>query len=69
MRFFERRRQNGHEGSKSSVKKRWSWKWPEERLEHIFGNIGPIKYRIGDCIKKLTFLGLHGVELCGVKTK
>ena len=36
----------------SSVKKLWSWKWPDERLEHSFGNVGPIKHKIGDCIKK-----------------
>ena len=23
-----------------------------KRLEHFFGNVGPIKYKIGDCIKK-----------------
>ena len=43
------------------VKNRRSWKWTDERLEHSFGNVGPIKYKIGDCIKKLTFLGLHVV--------
>ena len=41
----------------SLVNNRWSWKWPEERLEHFFGNIGPINYKI---------LGVHGV--CGVNT-
>ena len=53
----------------SSVKSRWSWKCTDERLEHSFGNVGPIKYKIGDCVKKkkLTFLGLHGV--CGVNTR
>ena len=45
----------------SLVKNCWSWKWIDERREHSFGNVGPIKYRIGDCIKKLTFLGLHVV--------
>ena len=24
----------------STVKNRWSWKWPYERLEHSFQNIG-----------------------------
>ena len=51
----------------SSVKNRWSWKWPDVRLEHSLGNVGPVKYKIGDCIKKLTFPGRHGV--CGVKTR
>ena len=35
----------------SSVKNLWSWKWPDECLEHSYGNVGPIKYKIGDCIK------------------
>ena len=34
----------------SSVRNRWSWKWPDECLEHSFGNVGPIKNKIGDCI-------------------
>ena len=25
----------------------------EERLEHFFRNVGPIQYKIGDCIKKI----------------
>ena len=33
-----------------SVENRWSWKWPDERLKHPFRNVGPIKYKIGDCI-------------------
>ena len=53
----------------SSVKNRVSWKWPDERLEQSLGNIGPIKYKIGDCILKNTFVALHAVGLCGVKTK
>ena len=55
----------------SPVENRWSWKWPDERLEHSFRNIGPMKYKIGDCIFffKLTFLGLHGTGLCGMKKK
>ena len=69
MRFLKEGDKTAVKAVESSVKNRWSWKWPEERLEHSFGNIGPIKYSIGDCIKKFTFLGLHGVDLCGVKTK
>ena len=54
----------------SSVENCWSWKGPDERLEHSFKNVVPIKYKIRDCIKeKLTFLGLHGIGLCGVETK
>ena len=41
----------------SSVKKRWFWKWPDKRLEHSFGNVGPIKPKIGDCIKKIDVPG------------
>ena len=36
----------------SSVEKRWSWKWRDERLEHSIGNVGPVKYKKGDCILK-----------------
>ena len=50
----------------SSVKNRWSWNGQTNTF-NSFGNFGPIKYKIGDCIKKLTFLGLHGV--CGVNTR
>ena len=41
--FCERKMQFLKEGDKtavkamdSSVKNRWSWKWPDERLEHFF---------------------------------
>ena len=51
----------------STVKNCWSWKWPDKRLEHSIRNVGPVKYKIGYCIKKLTFLGLHGVF--GVNTR
>ena len=54
------------------MENRWSWKWPDERLKHSFRNVGPIKYKIGEIrlhLKNLTFLGLHGIGLCGVKTK
>ena len=76
MRFLKEGDKTAVKAIDSSVKNRCSWKWPDEILEHSFGNFGPIKYKIGECIlkidvesalKKLTFLGLHGV--CGVKTK
>ena len=67
MRFLKEGDKTAVKAIDSSVKNRWSWKWPDEILEHSFGNFGPIKYKIGECIKKLTFLGLHGI--CGVKTR
>ena len=67
MRYLKEDYKTAAKAIVSSVKKHWSCKWPDERLEHSFGNVGPIKYKIGDCIKKLTFLGLHGV--CGVNTR
>ena len=67
MRFLKEGDKTAVKAIDSSVKNRWSWNWPYEIFEHSFGNFGPIKYKIGECIKKLTFLGLHGV--CGVKTR
>ena len=61
MRFFKEGYKTAAKAIDSSVKNRWSWKWTDERLEHSFGNVGPIKK------KKMTFLGLHGV--CGVNTR
>ena len=52
MRFFKECNKTAAKAIVSSVKKRWSWKWPDEGLAHSFGNVGPIKYKIGDCIKK-----------------
>ena len=54
------------EGYKTTAKNRWSWRWPDKHLEHSSGNGGPIKYKIGDRLKKLRFLGLH---VCGVNTR
>ena len=64
MRFLKEGDKTALKAIDSSVKNRWSWNWSVETLEHSFGNVGPIKYKIGDC---MTFLGLHGV--CGVKTR
>ena len=41
----------------SSVKNRWSWKWPHKRLELSLGKVEPIKYQIGDCNKKIDVPG------------
>ena len=48
----------------SSVKNCWSWKWTDERLEHPLGNVGPIKYKIGDCIKKFDIPGTAWCMWC-----
>ena len=56
MRFLKEDDKTVVKAIDTSMKNRW--------FEHSFGNFGPIKYKIGECIKKLTFLGLHGV--CGV---
>ena len=67
MRFLKEGYETAAKAIVSSVKNSWSWKCPDEHLEHSFGIVGPIKYKIGDCVKNLTFLGLHGV--CGVNTR
>ena len=51
MRFLKEGYKTAAKAIVSSVKNRWSWKWPDERLEPSFGNVGPIKYKIEDCIK------------------
>ena len=52
MRFFKEGYKTAAKAIVSSVKNRWSWKWTDEHLEHSFGNVGPVKYKIGDCIKQ-----------------
>ena len=61
MRFLKEGYKTAAKAIVSSVKKRWSWKWPEERLEHSFGNVGPMKHKIGDCIQKI---GVPGSAWC-----
>ena len=61
MRFLKEGYKTASKAIVSLVKNRWPRKWTDERLEHSFGNVGPMKYKIGDCIKQLTFLGLHVV--------
>ena len=61
MRFLKEGYKTAAKAMFSLVKNHRSWKWTDERLEHSFGNVGPIKYKIGDCIKKLMFVGLHVV--------
>ena len=51
MRFLKEGYKTAAKAIVSSVKNRWSWKWTDERLEHFFGNVEPIKYKIGGCIK------------------
>ena len=50
----------------SSVKNQ-CWKWPYELTELSFGKVGPIKYQLRVCMKKIDVPGLHGV--CGVKRR
>ena len=52
IRFLKEGYKTAAKAMVSSVKSRWSWKCTDERLEHSFGNVGPIKYKIGDCVKK-----------------
>ena len=69
MQFLKEGNKTAVKSIDSSVENCWSWKWPDECLEHSIKNVKPIKYKIGDCIeKKLTLLGLHSIGLCGVKT-
>ena len=48
MRFFKEGYKTAAKAIDSSVKNRWSWKWADERLEHSFGNVGPIKKKKND---------------------
>ena len=57
MRFLKEGDKTAVKAIDSSVKNRWSWKWPDEILEHSFGNFGPIKYKIGECIKNIDVPG------------
>ena len=57
MRFLKEGDKTAVKAIDSSVKNRWSWKWPEEILEHSFWNFGPIKYKIEECIKNIDVPG------------
>ena len=64
MRFLKEGDKTAVKAIDSSVKNRWSWKWPDEILEHSFGNFGPIKYKIGECIKKIDVPGTAWCMWC-----
>ena len=64
MRFLKEGYKTAAKAIVSSLKKRWSWKWLDERLEHSFGNVGPIKHKIGDCIKKIDVPGTAWCMWC-----
>ena len=64
MRFLEEGYKTAAKAIVSSVKKRWSWKWPGERLEHSIGNVGPIKHKIGDSIQKIDVPGTAWCMWC-----
>ena len=51
----------------ASVKNKWSWKWPDEPLQHSFDKIGPVKYTLGECIRKIDVAGTAWYLLCEVK--
>ena len=46
MRFLKEGDKTALKAIDSSVKNRLSWKWTVETLEHSFGIVGPIKYKI-----------------------
>ena len=50
--IFETRLQDCLEGNCFLSEEQLVLEWTDECLEHSFGNVGPIKYKIGDCIKK-----------------
>ena len=64
MRFLKEGDKTAVKAIDSSVKNRWSWKWPDEILEHSFGNFGPNKYKIGECIKKIDVPGTAWCMWC-----
>ena len=53
MQFLKESDKTAMKAIDSSLKNHGSWKWQDE---HFFGNVEPIKYKIGDCIKRFTFL-------------
>ena len=64
MRFLKVGYKTAAKAIVSSVKNRWSWKWREELLEHSFGKVEPIKYKIEDCIKKIDVPGTAWFMWC-----
>ena len=64
MRFLKEGDKTAVKAIDSSMKNRWSWKWPDKILEHSFGNFGPIKYKIGECIKKIDVPGTAWCMWC-----
>ena len=57
MRFVKEGNKTALKAIGSSVKNRWCFKEPDEGPELSFGKVGPIKYQIGDCIKKTDVAG------------
>ena len=45
MRFLKEGDKTAVKAIDSSVKNRWSWKWPDEILEHSFGNFDLLNTR------------------------
>ena len=67
MRFLKEGYKTAAKAIVSTVRNRWSWRWPGERLEHSFGDVVLIKYKIGDCIKKIDVSGTTWSMWCDHK--
>ena len=72
--FCDRKMQFLKEGAKaavkaidSSVKNQWFWKWSYELTELSFGKVGPIKYQLRVCMKKIDVPGTAWCMWCEEK--
>ena len=42
----------------AGVKNKWSWKWQQEELRLDIKKIGPVVYKLSDCIEKVDVAGV-----------
>ncbi|KAK3767550.1 hypothetical protein RRG08_029569 [Elysia crispata] len=57
MRFLNEGDKGAVKATDASVKNKWSWKWPDEPLQHSFDKIGTAKYTLSECIRKIDVAG------------
>ena len=48
----------------AKVKNKWSWKWVEETLSRDILKVGPVRYKLGDCIAKIDVAGVAFCKWC-----
>ena len=64
MRFLKEGDKGAVKATDASVTNIWSWKWPDEPLQHSFDKIGPVKYTLGECIRKIDVAGIAWCLWC-----